>query len=125
MQTHKPKNVAAYLAAVPEPARATLLKMHSVIRSIVPAETTEKISYGMPTFHYKGALVGFAAFSKHCSFFPYSAALIREFAAELQNYETAKGTIRFPLDKPLPATLVKKILKVRIAQNAEKALAKA
>jgi uncharacterized protein YdhG (YjbR/CyaY superfamily) len=99
--------------------------MQSVIRSIVPAETTEKISYGMPTFHYNGALVGFAAFAKHCSFFPYSAALIKEFAADLQNYSTAKGTIRFPVDSPLPAALVKKIVKARIAQNTKKALAKA
>ena len=125
MQTHKAKDVTEYLAAVPEPARATLLKMQSVIRSIVPAGTTEKISYGMPTFHYKGALVGFAAFSKHCSFFPYSAALIKEFAADLENYQTAKGTIRFPMDKPMPAALVKKIVKARIAQNTQKALAKA
>jgi uncharacterized protein YdhG (YjbR/CyaY superfamily) len=71
----------------------------------------------MPTFHYLGALVGFAAFSKHCSFFPYSAALIREFQDELKTYETSKGTIRFTVDKPLPASLVKKLVKARIAQQ--------
>jgi uncharacterized protein YdhG (YjbR/CyaY superfamily) len=117
MKTQKPAGVNEYLAAVPEPARTTLLKVQSTIRSVVPPKTTEKISYGMPTFHYLGALVGFAAFSKHCSLFPYSAALIQEFQDDLKNYETAKGTIRFAIDKPLPATLLKKIVKARIAQN--------
>lgn len=121
MKSAKPKDVASYLAAVPEPARSTLLKIQSTIRAIVPPETTEKISYGMPTFHYLGALVGFAAFTNHCSFFPYSASLIQEFSADLAKYETAKGTIRFPPDKPLPASLLKKIVKARIVQNqAEK-----
>jgi len=108
------------LANVPEPARSTLSKMRATIRSVVPAETTEAIGYGMPTFRYKGALVAFGAFSEHCSFFPMSAALIEQFKDELKNYETAKGTIRFPLDKPLPSALLKKLVKARIAQNEAK-----
>ena len=106
-----------YLAAVPEPARTTLNRIRAVIRSVVPPEATEAISYGMPAFRYKGALVAFAAFSDHCSFFPMSAALIEKFKKELEGYSTSKGTIRFPLDKPLPAALVKKLVKARIAQN--------
>lgn len=112
-----PKNTDEYLAAVPEPARTTLNKIRATIRSVVPAEATEALGYGMPTFRYKGALVAFAAFSDHCSFFPMSAALVEQFKDELKNFSTSKGTIRFPLDKPLPATLVKKIVRARIAQN--------
>lgn len=113
-------DVEAYLAGVPEPARGTLEKIRATIRSVVPAEATEAISYGMPAFRYKGALVGYAAFKDHCSFFPMSAALIVEFKEELSKYSTAKGTIRFPQDKPLPATLVKKLVKARVAQNEKK-----
>ena len=116
----KTPNVDEYLAAVPEPARSTLLKVRAAIRAAVPPEATETISYGMPAFRYKGALVGYAAFSKHCSFFPMSAALIESFQDELKNFPTSKGTIRFPVDKPLSAALVKKLVKARVAQNEEK-----
>ena len=100
-----PKNVDEYLAGVPEPARSTLSKVRAVIRSVVPAEATEVISYGIPTFKYKGMLVSFAAFSYHCSLFP--GALPEAFKSELKQYPTSKGTIQFPVDKPLPAALVK------------------
>jgi uncharacterized protein YdhG (YjbR/CyaY superfamily) len=112
-----PKTVEEYLSGVPEPARSTLVRVRAMVRSVVPAESTEVISYGMPTFKYKGSLMGFAAFSEHCSLFPMSAALIEEFKKELKDYSTSKGTIRFPVDKPLPATLVKKLVKARIAEN--------
>ena len=115
-----PKTVDEYLAAVPEPARGTLNKVRAVIRSCVPPEATEAISYGMPAFKYKGSLVAFAAFSNHCSFFPMSAALIQAYESDLKNFETSKGTIRFPMDKPLPAALVKKLVKARVAQNEQK-----
>jgi len=117
MNKNAPKTVEEYLAAVPEPARATLEKMRAVIRSVVPPETTEAISYGMPIFKYLGGLVAIAAFKDHCSFFPMSAGLIAEHKDELKSYQTAKGTIRFPVDKPMPAALVKKFVKARIAQN--------
>jgi uncharacterized protein YdhG (YjbR/CyaY superfamily) len=109
--------VEDYLAAVPEPARSTLNKIRAVIRSAVPAEATEGISYGMPAFRYKGALAGYAAFSDHCSLFPMSAQVIVDLQDELRGYETSKGTIRFPSNKPLPAALVKKIVKMRVAEN--------
>ena len=82
-----------------------------------PAEATEAIAYGMPAFKYKGSLVGYAAFAEHCSFFPMSGTLVADFARELQAYKTSKGTIQFALDKPLPAALVKKIVRARVAQN--------
>ena len=110
-----PKNVDEYLARVPEPARGTLSKVRAAIRSAAP-EATESISYGMPMFKYKGLLLGFAAFSNHCSVFP-GPAVIEAFKDELEGFTTSKGTIRFPADKPLSASLVKKLVKARIAQN--------
>jgi len=114
-----PKNVDEYLARVPEPARSTLKKMRAAIRSAAPPEATETISYRMPAFKYKGVLVWFAAFSNHCSLFP-TAAVIEAFRTELKGYSTSKGTIHFPVDKPLPTALVKKLVKARVAQNESK-----
>jgi uncharacterized protein YdhG (YjbR/CyaY superfamily) len=111
------EGVEAYLANVPEPARTTLEKMRAPIRSVVPKEATEGLSYGMPAFRYKGALVGYAAFKNHCSFFPMQASLIDELKDELKSYRTSKGTLQFPQDKPLPAALLKKMVKLRVAEN--------
>ena len=114
-----PKNVDEYLAGVPEPARSTLNKMRAAIRSTVPPEATETISYGMPAFKHKGVLVWFAAFSNHCSLFP-TASVIEAFKTELKGFTTSKGTIHFPTDKPLPTALVKKLVKARVALNESK-----
>jgi len=113
----KALDVESYLARCPEPHRTTLEKLRATIGSVVPKGTTEAISYGMPAFKYKGALVGYAAFKDHCSFFPMSGRLVEEFAEELKAYKTSKGTIQFPVDKPLPVALVKKMVKARVAQN--------
>ena len=110
-------DVNRYLAAVGEPARGTLQKLRATIRAAAPKEATEVLSYRIPTFKYKGGLVAFAAFSGHCSFFPMSRAVMEQFREELQGFPTSKGTIRFPVDKPLPATLVTKIVRARIAEN--------
>ena len=99
-----------------EPARSTLNKVRAVIRSVAPSETTEGISYGIPTFKYKGMLASFAAFSDHCSLFPGAGPTV-EFKNELKSFKTSKGTIRFALNKPLPATLLRKMVKARIAEN--------
>jgi uncharacterized protein YdhG (YjbR/CyaY superfamily) len=115
-----PKAVDEYLARVPEPARSTLNKVRAAIRSAVPPEATEAIGYRIPTFRYKGALLGVAAFSDHCSLFPMSLAVMASFKNELKGFPTSKGTIRFPVDKPLPAALVKKLVKARIAENERK-----
>ena len=126
--THRPavksnsaaSDVDAYLAKVPEPARTTLEKLRATIRAVIPSEATEGLSYGVPAFHYKGALVAYAAFKNHCSFFPMQASLIDEMQEELKGYRTAKGTLQFPLDKSLAASLVKKMVKRRIAENERK-----
>jgi len=110
------KDVDEYLAGVPEPARSTLNKVRAAIRSAAPAEATEAISYGMPAFRYKGPLMYYAAFSNHCSLFPGSKAVVEAFKSELSGYQTSKGTIRFPVDKPLSAALIKKLVKARIAE---------
>jgi len=114
-----PKNVDEYLARVPEPACSTLNKIRAAIRAAAPREATETISYGIPAFKHKGVLAWFAAFSDHCSLFP-TAAVIEMFKNELKGYSTSKGTIHFPTDKPLPAALVKKMVKARVAQIENK-----
>ncbi|MFY9744354.1 MAG: DUF1801 domain-containing protein [Candidatus Sulfotelmatobacter sp.] len=117
--TDVPKTVEEYLERTPEPARTTLNKVRAVIRSVAPPEASEGISYGIPTFKYKGMLASFAAFSGHCSLFPGAGPTV-EFKDELKRFQTSKGTIRFALDKPLPAVLLKKLIKARIAENGSK-----
>lgn len=114
-----PKNIDEYLAGVPEPARGTLNKIRAAIRSAAPPEATETISYRIPAFKHKGVLVWFAAFSDHCSLFP-TASVIEAFRSELKGYTISKGTIQFPMDKPLPAALVRKMVKLRVAQVESK-----
>ncbi len=116
MGSASPKNIDEYLAGVPEPARTTLEKMRAIIQSALPSQATETISYGIPAFKLKKTLVYFAAFAKHCSFFP-TAAIIEEFQEELAGYSTSKGTVQFPSDKPMPATLVKKMVRARVANH--------
>lgn len=110
-----PKTVDEYLAGVPEPARSTLQEVRAAIRSAAPPAATETISYRIPAFRYKGVLMWFAAFSKHCSLFP-TASVIEKFKNELKGYTISKGTIQFPPDKPLPAALIKKMVKARMAE---------
>jgi uncharacterized protein YdhG (YjbR/CyaY superfamily) len=110
-----PKSVEEYLARAPEPARSTLMKIRAAIRSAVPAGCTEVISYGMPAFRYRQVLVWYAAFASHCSFFP-TPGVIKAFRNELKRYQTSKGTIQFPMGKPLPAPLVRKMVRARLAQ---------
>jgi uncharacterized protein YdhG (YjbR/CyaY superfamily) len=114
-----PKSVEEYLAGVPKPARGTLNKLRAVVRSTVPPEVTETISYGIPAFRHKRVLVWFAAFSNHCSLFP-TASVIEAFKNDLKGFVTSKGTIQFPADKPLPVALVKKLVRARVAQNENK-----
>ena len=104
------KTVDEYLSGLSEPARSSLMHVRDVIRSVVPNETTEVISYRIPMFMYNGMLVGYAAFAKHCSLFPTGSGVIEQFQKELKGYRTSKGTIQFPSDKPLPDALLKKIV---------------
>ncbi len=111
----KPETVNEYIAATPEPARSAVKKIRAAIRSALPPDAAETISYGIPAFKRNKILVWFAAFSDHCSVFP-TAAVIEKFQNELEGFSTSKGTIHFPLDKPVPAALIKKIVKARLAQ---------
>jgi uncharacterized protein YdhG (YjbR/CyaY superfamily) len=115
-----PRSIDEYIAGVPEPACRTLKKLRALIRSVVPPEATETISYGMPAFRYKGVLVWFAAFSKHCSFFP-TASVVEMFKNELKAFSTSKGTIHLPTDKPVPTGLIKRMVRTRVAQNESRA----
>ena len=115
-----PKTVEEYLARVPEPQRSTLIKVRAVIQSVLPPEATEVISYRIPCVKYKGMLVGYAAFTDHCSLFGMSGTLLGPLKDELKNYPTSKGTIRFGIDKPLPAALIRKLVKSAIAEKEKR-----
>jgi len=109
------KDVNAYLAAIPEDKRATLQKLRRIIKSAAP-EAVEVISYQIPVFKYKGRLlVGFGAAKNHCALYGMSY-ILKMHKKELKSYDTSKGTIRFPAEKPLPAALVKKLVKARIGE---------
>ena len=109
----KPQSIDEYLARVPAESRAALEKLRRTISSIVP-EAVETISYEIPTFKLNGRmLVSFAAFSKHCSFFP-GAGPVEAHKDALKSFPTSKGTIRFTPDRPLSPALVKKLVKTRI-----------
>jgi uncharacterized protein YdhG (YjbR/CyaY superfamily) len=111
-----PQTVDDYIAVCPEPGRSALKKMRTAIRSVLPGEATEVISYRMPAFKLKKVLVYYAAFEDHTSLFP-TAAPIEACKDELAGYSISKGTVRFPLDKPLPISLIKRIVKVRLDQS--------
>ena len=109
--------VDQYIVRVPEPARSMMEKLRATIRSAVPAQATEVISYRIPAFRDKKVLVWYAAFTKHCSLFP-TNAVIEMFKDELKDFCISKGTIQFPIGKPLPVALIKRIVKARAAQAA-------
>lgn len=107
-----------FIGSYPEPVQAILQELRLVIHEEAP-EAGEKISYGIPTFTFHGNLVHFSAYDKHIGFYP-GSGLIAEFAKELEPYETVKGTIRFPIDKPLPYPLIRKMVKSAIRRNLQK-----
>lgn len=111
-----PRNVDEYMAQVPKPQRDTLERLRRAIKSVVP-DATEVISYDIPTFKLNGRmLVSFAAFKKHCSFFP-GAGPVATHADDLKSFPTSKGTIQFTPEHPLSMALVKKLVKTRIKLN--------
>jgi uncharacterized protein YdhG (YjbR/CyaY superfamily) len=113
-----PSSVEEYLAALPDQTRAVLERLRTTIKAAAP-EATETISYQMPAFKDRGRfLVSFAAFKDHCSLFPASYAVMEALGEELKPYLSGKGTLRFTVDKPIPAALVRKIVKARLEENA-------
>ncbi len=113
------KSIDEYMLALPEKERHILNELRQTIRKAAP-NATGAISYGIPTFKLNGKnLVHFAVFHSHYSFFPTSSG-VEAFKKELKEYKTSKGTIQFPLDKPLPLGLIEKIVKFRVKENNNK-----
>jgi uncharacterized protein YdhG (YjbR/CyaY superfamily) len=111
-----------YISRFPSEVQAILNQLRKVIKESAP-EAREKISYQMPTFDLHGNLVHFAAYQKHIGFYP-GASGIEAFQQELSAYKGAKGSVQFPIEKPLPYELISRIVKFRVAQNIEKAASK-
>ncbi|MBB6093702.1 uncharacterized protein YdhG (YjbR/CyaY superfamily) [Povalibacter uvarum] len=113
------EDIDGYIAAFPTDVRASLQKLRQTIHKAAP-RATEKISYQIPTFALEGNLVHFAAYQKHLGFYP-GASAIKEFGDELDGYEVSKGTVQFPLGKPVPAGLVTRMVKFRVRENLARA----
>jgi uncharacterized protein YdhG (YjbR/CyaY superfamily) len=111
-------DINGYIGSFPNDIQVILEKIRVTIRKAAP-DAEEKIGYGIPTFTLKGNLVHFAAFKKHIGFYPTSSG-IEKFKQELSVYEGAKGSVQFPLDKPIPFGLISKIVKFRVQENLKK-----
>ena len=110
------KDVDDYIAAAPKEVQAKLVQLRKIVKAVAP-KSRERIGYGMPYYEFHGALAGFAAFRNHIGFF---GALSKKDQQEFTGYEIARGTVRFPLDKPLPVALIKKLVKARVRRNNAK-----
>ena len=121
MQPNKaiPKNISEYIAGFPENIQASLEKVRLTIKKAAP-KAEEMISYQIPAFKYHGVLVYFAGYKNHIGFYPTSSG-IEAFRQEFSNYKWSKGAVQFPIDKPLPVSLISKIVKFRVKENVEKA----
>ncbi|MEI6374773.1 MAG: DUF1801 domain-containing protein [Actinomycetes bacterium] len=109
-----------YLATVPEPHRSTLLVLRKRIHTALPG-AVECITYNLPTFKRDGhSIAGFGAFTRHCSYFPMSGAVLDMLGDEIEGFTTSRGTLRFPPDKPLSQVLVRKLVRTRLANVAER-----
>lgn len=121
MNNAKPQTIDEYLAPLSKEKRSALEKLRQTIKSAAPT-AEECISYGVPAFRWHGKmLVAFGAATKHCAFYP-GAQPLKAHADEIKNYDTSKGTIRFQPERPLPASLVRKLVKTRIAEYAARNL---
>jgi len=110
------KEVDDFLGAVPEPQQSTLRELRTMLKKILP-DGEEKIHYGVPAIQIDGkSIAGYASTKKHCSYYPHSGALLEPLAASLTKYDYSKGTLHFPVDKCLPISLVRKLVKARLEQ---------
>ncbi|MCX6333011.1 MAG: DUF1801 domain-containing protein [Bacteroidia bacterium] len=123
IKSRVPSNIDEYISGFPEPVQKRLKDIRAAIKKAAP-EAREKISYQMPSFTMDGVLVYFAAHSNHIGFYPLTTG-IEAFKEELSGYQTSKGTIQFPHNKPLPLSLITKIVKFRAVENLAKAKLKA
>ena len=114
------QEVDEYLANLEEPKRTTLQAVRQTIRGIIP-EADEGISYGMPAYRLRGKVVaGFAAFKNHLSYLPHSGSVFAEIPEDLAGYVTSKGALQFPVERPLPKALVKKLIAIRLRQVGQR-----
>jgi uncharacterized protein YdhG (YjbR/CyaY superfamily) len=113
----RPKNIAEYIEAAPKEAQKKLREMQACVRKAAPG-ATEGLKWGMPAFSYKRILVTFAAFKNHIGFYPTPSA-VSAFENDLEKFVTAKGSIQFPLEKPLPLPLIRKITAFRVRESIE------
>lgn len=120
---HQPKNIDEYIAAFPPDIQVILQKIRATIHNAAP-DAHEAISYAMPTFKLHGNLVHFAAFKKHIGFYPTPSGT-EHFQQQISGYKAAKGSIQFPLDKPIPYDLITEIVRFRVEENLAAAEAKA
>jgi uncharacterized protein YdhG (YjbR/CyaY superfamily) len=117
-----PRNIDEYIAAFPPDVQEILEKIRLTIRKAAP-DAEEAIKYQMPTFTLKGNLVHFAAFKMHVGFYPTPTGT-EKFRKEVSVYQGAKGSVKFPLDKPIPFALIRRIVKFRVKENLDRAAAK-
>lgn len=117
MKENKP--VAAYIAAAPFNVRTKLQALDKIIKTCAPG-AEEAVSYGLPAYRYYGNLIGFAVHKEHIGLYVFSGTFLEKYGKELQGYDTSKGALRLPLDKPLPITLIRKLVKGRVRENEAK-----
>jgi uncharacterized protein YdhG (YjbR/CyaY superfamily) len=116
--------IETYIAGFHEPVQTALRQLREIIRTAVPAESSEVISYGIPAFSLTKPFFGYAAFKNHLSVLPFSGSLFDSFAAELEPYSRTKSSLHLPFDKPLPAALIRKLVRARLAALTPKASAR-
>lgn len=118
----KPASADAYIATFPKPTQALLQQVRAIIQKAAP-KAEEVISYGMPAYKQEGMLVYFAGYAQHIGFYP-TASGISAFQKEIAKYKHSKGAVQFPLDWPLPAALITRIVKFKLKENLDKAKAR-
>ncbi len=118
MKTDNPKTIDDFICQFPQDVQGLLQQVRETIKAVAP-EATEAISYGIPTFKFHGNLVHFSGYAHHIGFYP-GAKGIQEFASELSPYKTSKGTVQFPLDKPIPFDLIRRITEFCVEENLKK-----